>query len=84
MCIVNSTQELVGIHNLRQSTPPKSWSKYTTFDKVEVKRNARLNNNQIITYYLPVCHLEYKQYFVNTTHNTENCRIKTGPKIFVY
>ena len=36
MCIANSTQELVGIYNLQQSTAPKSWSKYTTFDGVKV------------------------------------------------
>ena len=55
MCIANSTQELVGIYNLQQSTAPKSWSKYTTFD--EVKINSEKLINQLITYYLPVCYL---------------------------
>ena len=35
-----------------------------------MKRNARPNNNQLITYYLPVCYLpEIPQYPVNTTYN---------------
>ena len=37
MCIVNSTQQLVEIYNLRQSIAHNSWSKYTTFDEVEVE-----------------------------------------------
>ena len=35
-----------------------------------ILRNARPNNNQLITYYLPVCYLlRKKQYPVNTTYN---------------
>ena len=33
-------------------------------------RNARPNNNQLITHYLPVCYLlRIQQYLVNTTYN---------------
>ena len=36
-----------------------------------VYRNARPNNNQLITYYLPVCYLlRIQQYPVNTTYNS--------------
>ena len=35
-----------------------------------VNRNARPNNNQLITYYLPVCYLlRIQQYPVKTTYN---------------
>ena len=34
------------------------------------KGNARPNNNQLITYYIPVCYLlGIQQYPVNTTYN---------------
>ena len=48
MCVANSKQKLVGIYNLQQSTAPKSWSKYTTFDEVEV--NSEKLNPYIIAY----------------------------------
>ena len=36
-----------------------------------IKRNARPNNNQLVTYYLPVCYLlRILQYPVNTTYNS--------------
>ena len=36
-----------------------------------INRNARPNNNQLITNYLPVCYLLWiQQYSVNATYNT--------------
>ena len=63
---------------------PKSWLEYTTTQHTRagrntqptsnwencIQRNARPNNNQLITYYLPVCYLlRIQQYPVNTTYN---------------
>ena len=45
MCISNSTQDLVGIYNLRQSTAPKSRSKYTTFEEFEVNSEKLIKHS---------------------------------------
>ena len=46
-----------------------------------INRNARPNNNQLITYYLPVCDLlRIQQDPVNTTYNMDTNRNEVSKK----
>ena len=58
------------LYILKRGIQRLSTQNHTILNVPCIKRNAIPNNNQLITYYLPVCYLlRIQQYPVNTTYN---------------
>ena len=69
---MTSTQELVGIHNhSAHKELVKIYNDELKSEKI-IKYMQHKIDNQLITYYLPVCYLHsIQQYPVNTTYNSK-------------